>query len=139
MERALISHLHLVAKQRPQGYLEACMKAGKISQDGCWITFSDAAHAALRDEFTLKELHPKPKPKFKLSPAHTIGLGDAFHQAAMPIARKLKLSCVKPNGTLRALSPCAMRRSKWNRIQLPTPAGLLASAKKLFHKRQLAP
>jgi hypothetical protein len=51
MKRALIKHLHAVAEQRRDGYLEACMRAGKISPDGQWVIFNDEAHTKLRLQY----------------------------------------------------------------------------------------
>ena len=51
MKRARIATLHAAAANRPSGYLEACLAAGKISPDGEWVIFRDTAHAALRARF----------------------------------------------------------------------------------------
>jgi hypothetical protein len=60
MKRALIKDLHAVARQRGDGYLEACLKAGKISQDGQWMIFDDAAHTKLRLQYNPNR-PPEPK------------------------------------------------------------------------------
>jgi hypothetical protein len=51
VKHARISTLHRASKERPAGYLEACLRAGKVSADGEWVEFSDAAHARLVRQF----------------------------------------------------------------------------------------
>jgi hypothetical protein len=108
MKRALISHLHIVANRRRDGYLAACLKAGRISRDGQWMIFDDAAHTKIRLEY-----NPHPPPVLK------IGLGDALHKIAGPFGRAIGWPCLKGDGTtdLKPDSPCARARRVLNTVQ----------------------
>jgi hypothetical protein len=140
MKRALISHLHAAAKERGPGYLEACLKAGRISRDGQWVIFTDQAHAQIR-----KKLNPNPpKPKsisfgrailrgaviksirhfasipFVNQTANKIGLGDLIHKLAGPVGRAIHWPCMKGDGTtdLKPGSPCAKARNLANKVKV---------------------
>jgi hypothetical protein len=133
MKRALISDLHTAAKERGPGYLEACLKAGKITGDGQWMIFDDAAHYEIRRQFSHGRvaLPRRPNPKRRLASALTsrrLGLGDAIHSVAGPIGRKIHWPCLKGDGTmeLKPGSPCAKMRQVGNKIQIPTAPGLVS-------------
>ena len=144
MTRARVSTVHRVAKERGPGYLEARLKAGRISRDGQWIIFSDQAHAQLRQQFNP---NPPPKPviigrerkrNFRLlramtqsvgrfvsipfvnQTAHKIGLGDLIHKIAGPIGRRIHWPCMKGDGTidLKPNSPCAKARNLANKVRI---------------------
>jgi len=106
MKRALIKDLHAVAKQRGDGYLAACLKAGRISRDGQWMIFDDAAHTKIRLQY-----NPHPA-------APGAGLGDIIHKVAGPIARAIKWPCLKGDGTtdLKPGSLCDKRRRRLNEL-----------------------
>jgi hypothetical protein len=132
MKCARIDHLHAVAKERPAGYLEACMKAGKPSPDGQWVFFDDEAHAAIRRQFNRlagRAATPwKPSPgaqgpprKLSGDPRPTAaGLGDLVHSIAVPIGRAIGWPCLKGDGTteLKPGSPCDRARRTLNKIKL---------------------
>jgi hypothetical protein len=114
MKRARIATLHAIAKERGEGYLEACLKAGKISQDGQWMIFDDAAHTKLRLQYNPDASRQAP------SVASGIGLGDALHKVAGPIGKAIRWPCLKGDGTadLKPNSPCDRARRALNKIQL---------------------
>ena len=135
MKRALISDLHAAAKERGPGYLEVCLKAGKISRDGQWMIFDDAAHQKLRQQFSNGRAEVPLRPKFgrRSSTAQKstgLGLGDALHSVAGPIGRKIHWPCLKGDGStdLKPGSPCAKMRQAANTIQIPTPPSLASWA-----------
>jgi hypothetical protein len=135
MKRALISDLHAAAEERGPGYLEACLKAGKISRDGQWMIFDDAAHHKLRRQFSNGRAEVPLRLKFgrrssTALPPRGLGLGDALHSVAGPIGRKIHWPCLKGDGStdLKPGSPCAKMRQAANTIQIPTPPSLLAWA-----------
>ena len=113
MKRARIEHLHVAAKERQPGYLEACRREGILSPDGLWIHFTDETHARLRQQY-----HPAP-PTVALSPpegAGVRGLGDLVHKVAGPIGRAVRWPCMKGDGTteLKSGSPCDRARHALN-------------------------
>ena len=115
MKRATIKHLHVVAKERKPGYLEACQRAGKLSPDGRWMHFTDEAHARLRQQYNPTSsfiLHPSSLPQR--------GLGDLVHKVAGPIGRAVRWPCMKGDGTieLKPGSPCARARRALNVLQI---------------------
>jgi hypothetical protein len=108
MKRALISHLHAIAKDRKPGYLEACLREGKPSPDGRWLLFPEAVHASLRQQYSSYASHAVPSPR---------RLGDLVHKLAGPIGRAVRWPCLKGDGTtnLKPGSPCARARRALNK------------------------
>jgi hypothetical protein len=121
MKRARISTLHLVAKQRAPGFLEACMKVGKLSADKEWLEWDDKTHAALRREFNHIQSSQSFVPQITGGPQKKgIGLGDVVSKVATPIARALGMDCIdKKTNELKPDSGCAKRRDALNGIHLP--------------------
>jgi hypothetical protein len=115
MKRATIEHLHAIAKDRASGYLEACLRAGKVSPDGHWIHFTDEAHAHLRQQYNLA--------RHSISPPERVGvrgLGDLVHKVAGPIGRALRWPCMKGDGSteLKPGAPCDRARRALNTIKI---------------------
>ena len=107
MERALISDLHRVAKDRPPGYLEACMSKGCASLDGLWWEWTDEEHASIRKSFS------------PISKNSGRGLGDLVSTLATPIARALNMDCIDPaTKQLKPESDCAERKAWLNKIRI---------------------
>jgi hypothetical protein len=117
MKRARIDHLHAVAKDRRPGYLEACMKAGRVSPDSRWITFLDEDHACLRRRFNPLAASSGGA---GAAPPATRGLGDLVHKVAGPIGRAIGWPCLKGDGTtdLKPGSPCESARRTLNKIEI---------------------
>jgi hypothetical protein len=119
MKQALIIDLHKVAKQRGEGYLEACLKAGKISRDGQWMIFDEDTHFKLRHQFNpigeIKSGNCRPRRRIR------IGLGDKLHQKLGPIGRAIGWPCMKGDGTtdLKPNSFCDRLRRAANKITIP--------------------
>jgi hypothetical protein len=116
VKRALIKDLHLIARQRRAGYLEACLKSGQASLDGQWMIFTDAAHAKLRSEY-----NPSPTQSNLVQPKRRkIGLGDALHKIAGPIGKAIHWPCMRGDGSteLKSDSPCAKARALANRVKI---------------------
>jgi hypothetical protein len=121
MKRALISDLHAAVQQRSPGYLEACLKVGKISRDGQWMIFDDAAHNKLRQQFTPSHLVPPTRKIFPAGRAAAgMGLGDVIHKIAGPIGRAIHWPCMKGDGStdLKPGSPCAKARDLANKVKI---------------------
>jgi hypothetical protein len=106
MKRASVAHIHAVAKDRKPGYIEACQRAGKLSQDGQWLIFPDDVHAALRKEF-----NPQRAKR---------GLGDLLHSVVGPIGRAVRWPCMKGKDStdLKPGSPCDHARRALNTIKI---------------------
>jgi hypothetical protein len=120
MKRALIKDLHRVAKQRGDGYLETCLKAGKISRDGQWMIFNDAAHTKIRHQFNPRADSSHLSRRVPLRHHIKIGLGDALHAKLGPIGRAIGWPCMKGDGTidLKPNSLCARLRRAANKITM---------------------
>jgi len=116
MKRARIITLHAIAKQRGEGYLEACLKSGRISRDGQWMIFDDDAHSKIRLQYNPHASHPVVNVPFQ--PRQ--GLGDALHKIAGPIGKAIHWPCLKNDGTtdLKPNSPCDRARRKLNKVKL---------------------
>jgi hypothetical protein len=129
MKRALIKDLHAVAKERREGYLEACLRAGKISRDGQWMIFDDAAHTKIRVQFNPHRRFTLPLPleegrggggsAGRHGEGSQTGLGDLLHKVAGPIGKAIHWPCLKGDGTtdLKPGSPCDRARRKLNKVQ----------------------
>jgi hypothetical protein len=117
MKRALIADLHAVAKQRGDGYLEACVKFGRISRDGQWMIFDDATHSKIRLQYNPHRTISLPLPGGQ---GGRIGVGDAIHKIAGPIGKAIHWPCLKNDGTthLKPDSPCARARRWLNKVQV---------------------
>ena len=113
MKRALIVHLHAIAKQRKPGYVEACQRAGQPSPDGRWLIFTEEAHRDLRQSFSFS-------PREKVAAGRMRGLGDLIHKVAGPIGRAVRWPCMKGNGTteLKPGSPCDRARRALNAVPI---------------------
>ena len=64
MKRARIATLHAAAKNRPAGYLQECLKRGRLSPDKQWVVWTDDVHDALRAKHNpaLHALHAPRRP-----------------------------------------------------------------------------
>jgi hypothetical protein len=121
MKRALIKDLHAVAKQRGEGYLEACLKAGKISPDGQWMIFDNDAHTKIRVQYNPHRTISLPLPLEEgRGEGIRLRLGDALHKIAGPIGKAIHWPCMKGDGKtdLKPGSPCARARRALNKVQL---------------------
>ena len=121
MERALISDIHKVAPHRGTGYLEACMKAGKLSDDKLWLEFDDAAHAELRQRFNPGAVAAQRSGAVAVGAVPQRGglrLGDKLHSILGPIGRAVNWPCLKGDGTtdLKPGSPCDNAKNALNKI-----------------------
>jgi hypothetical protein len=120
VKRALIKDLHSAAQQRGAGYLEACLKLGRVSRDGQWVLFDDQSHAQLRAAFNPhRALFPSLPPgegRGEGAGAGGLRLGDLVHKIAGPIGAALKWPCMKGDGTtdLKPNSPCDRARRRLN-------------------------
>jgi hypothetical protein len=114
MKRALIKDLHAVAKQRGEGYLEACLKAGKISPDGQWMIFDDAAHTKIRLQYNAQSKVGRGERR------ESLALGDLVHKIAGPIGKAIHWPCLKGDGTtdLKPGSPCDRAKKVLNKVQV---------------------
>lgn len=111
MKSAKLTTLHAAAKTRAPGYLEACLKAGKISPDALRVEFTDEAHARLRQQYN----------PISRIPSHSshLRLGDRLHTVLGPIGRLVRWPCLKGDGTtdLKPGTPCARARGALNNIK----------------------
>jgi hypothetical protein len=128
MKRALITHLHAVAKERRDGYLEACLKAGKISRDGQWMIFDDDAYTKIRRQFNPvnsgQQIGVTSANHLPLTTNHSPGLGDIIHKIAGPIGRAIHWPCLKGDGTtnLKPNSRCDRARQRLNKVKIQSSA-----------------
>jgi len=100
-----VKNIHSLKPHRKPGYVEACLKTGKVT--GNEIEFTGEQMAQLRKQF-----HHRHRLR---------GLGDLIHFFALPIARLLRLRCFdKLTRRLKPASPCAMRRRAANNLSLAT-------------------
>jgi hypothetical protein len=101
-----LSSLKKTAGQRKPGYLEECLRVGKVSgtSGADMVEFTPDQHAYLRSRFSLE-------------PAKG-GWGDAVHRIAGPIGRAIHWPCMKGDGTteLKAGSPCDRARNLLNKL-----------------------
>jgi hypothetical protein len=95
-----IKKIHAAAPARQPGYLEECLRLGKVTGpgDSALIEFTPEQFQDIRRRFA--------KP----------GLGDRIHRVAGPIGRAIHWPCMKGDGTtdLRPGSPCDKIRTMLN-------------------------
>jgi hypothetical protein len=117
MKRATIEHLHAVAQERKSGYLEACLREGKVSSDGRWVHFTDEAHARLRQQYNPDSLSVS---RWRQRGGARAALGDIIHKIAGPIGRAVRWPCLKGDGTteLKPGSPCDRARRALNIVKV---------------------
>jgi hypothetical protein len=100
-----LKKIHAAAPGRKAGYLEECLRVGKVTGagDSALIEFTEQQFDAIRRAF-----HPD-APR---------GLGDRAHAVLGPIGRTIHWPCMKGGGTtdLKPGSPCAKARNILNKI-----------------------
>ena len=107
-----IELLHLTAKDRRAGYLDAILKAGlqygppRQVRGKMWIRVSQEDKDRITDQFN------RAAPVIQSSRL-TPGLGDVIARVATPVAKMLKLPCVD-SGAVPPGSPCDQRRKALN-------------------------
>src|SRR5258708_960907 len=110
-----LEQMKLVAINRPKGYLDECMRLGKLSANESMLTFTPAAFIDIRNRFpeTIKTRVINPS-------IENVGLGDRLHKAFGPIGRAIHWPCMKGDGTtdLKPSSPCDKGRTLLNKIKL---------------------
>jgi hypothetical protein len=109
-----LKKIHDAAPARQPGYLDECLRAGKVTGAGAGalIEFTPEQFAAIRRQFALSD---KSDPS-DLSDKK--GLGDRLHQIAGPIGRAIHWPCMKGDGTtdLKPGSPCDKTRTFLNNL-----------------------
>ena len=99
--------IKLVAHARRPGYVEACLRHGKLDAGGKLVEFSDEAHARLRHDYALR------------------GAGDLAEAAIRKIPGVSLLPCHdRQTHDLKPQSGCAQRRNAMNKA-LPFTAQAL--------------
>lgn len=66
MRRALVADVHRVAPQRAPGYLEDCLRLGKVTRDGRWVVFDEESHRQLRAKYNpgmIAAAQTRPEPR----------------------------------------------------------------------------
>ena len=96
-----LASLKKTAANRQPGYLEECLRLGKVSgaAGSELVEFTPEQHATLRSQFAP-------------------GLGDRVHNVAGPIGRAIHWPCMKDDGTtdLKPGSPCDRARNLLNKL-----------------------
>ena len=112
-----LKKIHAAAPARQPGYLEECLRLGKVTGEGAaaLIEFTPEQFADVRRRFALKAEGRSQNAEFSLQTS-TFRLGDAVHRLAGPIGRALHWPCLKGDGTtdLKAGSPCDKMRKMLN-------------------------
>jgi hypothetical protein len=106
-----IASLKMTALRRQPGYLEECLRVGKVTGEGQaqLVEFTPEQFQDIRRRFQISNFKSQiPKP----------GLGDRVHAVAGPIGRALHWPCLKGDGTtdLKPGSPCDKIRTQLNRL-----------------------
>jgi len=93
-----LKSLQAKASLRKPGYLDACLKLGKLDPATGYVSFTPEAWQIIRTQYAL-------------------GLGDAIHKVAGPIGQALDLGCLdKQTGALKPGTPCQKREAALNKL-----------------------
>jgi hypothetical protein len=132
-----LSSLKKTAAYRKPGYVEECLRVGKVSgaAGSELVEFTEAQHADIRNRFArcsetpsnsdisqssqgAKSEHPEGGATDCEESHPTGGLGDAVHRLAGPIGRAIHWPCMKGDGTtdLKPGSPCDRARNLLNKL-----------------------
>ncbi|MGD0813362.1 MAG: hypothetical protein ABSA83_07140 [Verrucomicrobiota bacterium] len=105
-----VSRIRAAAPQRQPGYLEECLRLGKIS--GELVEFTAEQFADIRRRFGRSDKSDTSVLSDKQR------LGDAVHRIAGPIGRAIHWPCMKGDGTtdLKPGSPCDRVRITLNKL-----------------------
>ena len=93
-----LTSLQAKASLRKPGYLDACLKLGKLDPVTGYVSFTPGAWQTIRTQYAL-------------------GLGDAIHKVAGPIGQALNPDCLdKQTGALKPGTPCQQREAALNKF-----------------------
>jgi hypothetical protein len=113
-----MTKIHAAAPARRGGYLEECLRIGKVTGAGnaALIEFTPEQFNQIKARFRVQSA----KRRTLHSPLSTLHLGDRVHQIAGPIGRAIHWPCMKGNGTtdLKPGSPCDKTKNFLNKITL---------------------
>jgi len=113
------------------GYIEACLKAGRISRDGQWIIFDDAAHAVLRQHHNPGYRPPQLPSKWRMM----LNVSGAIARQAKAILQRHSLRS-NPREVLRRKTIC--EACEWFRHDLSRCAKCGCKTAGLIGKWKLA-
>jgi hypothetical protein len=117
-----ISKIHAAAPGRKPGYLQECLRIGKVSGSGQaqLVEFTPAQYADLRRRFAMAQ-QVRQHSGLLAGPKPGEGWGDAVHRIAGPIGRAIGWPCMKGDGTtdLKPGSPCDQARGFLNNLSTP--------------------
>ncbi len=103
-----MSSLAQTALRRKPGYLDACLRLGKVTGAGesQLVEFTPEQFADIRRTFQISNLKSK------------TGLGDRVHQVLGPIGQAIHWPCLKGDGTtdLKPGSPCDKTKNFLNKL-----------------------